>query len=75
MSGIKKIEAYETEDGVVHHTLEEAEAHRVFVMFQAYYEDNTCYGNYAGIRVDTEDMMNWLKEHKEMVMAFLEGQR
>lgn len=41
--------------------------------FQAWYEQNTLHGNYAGSRVECDDMLDWLRSNAAAIREFIKN--
>ena len=41
--------------------------------FQAWYDQNTLHGNYAGSRVDCDDMLDWLRLNAAAIREFIKN--
>lgn len=63
------IEAYQTIDGAVFTDSAEAKRHEAVLNFKNWYEDNECYGNYEGSKIEANDMVNWLIASRNHVEA------
>lgn len=70
---MKKITAYEALDGSLHKTSASASVVNQSIRFDTWYEDNYLLGDYAGSRVELNEMKNWLFENKAIVLSLLEG--
>ena len=68
---MKEIVCFETVDGRVFKSSMDAARHEAETSFYDWYEDNKCYGNTDGCRIEAKDMLEWLKEHKEVVLGVL----
>ena len=68
---MKTITAYQAEDGKVFQTKEECEAHEARLDFLVYYERNQLYGIYEGSRVEFTVLEEWLKEHRAVLLPYL----
>ena len=68
---MKTITCFQTEDGRVFVNKEDAEKHQDTLTFYGWYEDNKCYGNSEGCRIEAVDMLEWLKENKGVVLRVL----
>ena len=68
---MEKVESYKTSDGVLFEDKKEAEKHEAELSFDHWYLNNELLGNYAGSRVELNDMKEWLFENKTVICAFL----
>lgn len=68
---MKEIKAFETTNGEMFKTREEAIERQNRIDFVNWYADNVLYGNYEGSYVSSGDMIAWLKDNKEMVLKLL----
>lgn len=71
---MKKITCFETSDGKIFQTKDQALTNKAKIDFEQWYENNKLYGRYSE-RVDAIDVMTWLVENKSEVMSFLKSQK
>lgn len=73
MSRIKPISGFKTTDGKVFEDESIAQLHQSKINFCAWYEQdkNQLYGNTAGSRVDIHELIQWLGDNHEQVMAYM----
>ena len=72
---MKKVQMYQAADGSIHETEEKCRNHEQKANLKSWYEDgNELLGNYAGSRVDYDDLIEWLvgneAEVKEMLKQY-----
>jgi len=72
---IRKVESFMTTDGQMFPTKELAEAHQALFDFREWYEYHELYGNYAGSRVNYDNLTQWLLENREKVQEFYSGMK
>jgi len=68
---MKKITCFQTTDGRLFESVKDAEKHQASLNFFTWYEDNKCYGNTDGCRVEAVDMLEWLKENRCDILEVL----
>lgn len=70
---MRKVSAYETTDGLVFTDKQEAERHQQTINFRDWYQQdgNTLYGDYAGSKVEWDDLLTWLEDNKQTILNIL----
>lgn len=70
---MQKVTAFKTTDGQIHEDEQLAFKHQNKIDFQRWYEEERLYGNYAGSRVEFDELVNWLQTNKAEVRKFLDS--
>ena len=68
---MKKVTKYESNDGSLFATEEEAQLKDKIDSFKDWYNENRLYGSSEGCKIDWEDFVEWLIEHKDTIMTLL----
>jgi hypothetical protein len=68
---IEIVECYKTKDGIIYEKSEEAIIANAELQFIFWYGENELYGRYEGSKVDVENLLKWLKEHKDVLAPFI----
>ena len=68
---MKKVTKYESNDGSLFATEEEAQLKDKIDSFKEWYDENKLYGSSEGCKIEWEDFVEWLMEHKDTIMFFL----
>lgn len=69
---MKRVEMFESDDGKVYRTFEEATNRDLQLQFEEWYKSNGLRGDCQCTDVDFEDLWEWLSAHKTEVMQVLE---
>jgi hypothetical protein len=72
-NNMQEIKAYKTTDEKIFEDKEKADQHQKELDFEEWFSNNPLYGNYAGNRVRFEDFVEYLKEHKEKILEYLQA--
>lgn len=68
---MKKLTKYEANDGTIFDTEAAALAHDNLDVLGEWYEDNKLYGMSAGSRIDWEDFIEWVQQHKDKLKEII----
>lgn len=71
MVQIKEVSAYETSDGTVFKDITDATAYQSELDFEHWYQTNYLLGNFAGSKVELQDMKDWLKSNKDVILSYI----
>ena len=71
---IQKILTWETSDGKIFKKKSEAEAREAFLDLAKALKEDSLLGNYCGSTVNVDTLVEWLMDHKETVLNFLQKQ-
>lgn len=62
---------FQTTDNKLFTDEKEAKKHQASIDLEVWYEDNQLYGNYAGSRVEFNDLLEWLQRHAAIIKPLL----
>ena len=68
---MKKVTKFESDDGTLFDTEQEALAHDKLEALREWYEENKIYGYYQGCRIDWSEFLEWLIYNKEKMRDIL----
>ena len=68
---MKKVQMYQADDGSLHETEEQCRDHDQKVSLRGWYDGNELLGNYAGSRVDYDDLVEWITTNQDKVKQIL----
>lgn len=66
----RTVVAYQTEDEKIFSDVKDATNHQNLLEFKNWYNDNKIYGRYGGCKIEFEEFVQWLKEHKDYINQF-----
>jgi len=66
----RTVVAYQTEDGKIFSDVKDATNHQNLLEFENWYNANKIYGRYEGCKIEFEEFVQWLKEHKDYLNQF-----
>ena len=67
---IKEIKAFQTSDGKLYHSTEDAEAHEAELELSTRYENNPIYDDW-GSRVQFREVLNFIVDNAELIRRML----
>lgn len=68
---MKKVTKYEAKDGTIFDTEAVALAHDKLDALGEWYEDNKLYGMSEGSRIDWDDFLEWVQQHKDKLKEII----
>lgn len=68
---IREVECFETSDGRLHHTMEDAFRAQSRINIRKRLDDDPLLGNYEGSRVEFDQLVDWMRQNSDVVLDLL----
>ena len=68
---MEQVIAFRAKDGKLFQSEKEALQYELVKDFRDNYYENRLFGNYAGSYVEANDLIDWVKDNKDFVLALL----
>lgn len=68
---MKEKRIFEADDGTIFSSMKEVLDYEKILTIKDWYENNKIYGSFEGCKIEWEDLLDWLDENKDKVLALL----